>query len=256
MEDSIDFSLSIKQALILVFVLGISVGFAGGVATTTVLSSPQMEDADTQAAPSNTGNQQPSGTDSQGSKTETIDMSKIDIEGEPALGDKDAPVTIVEYADYQCPFCRKYFTETFSKIKENYIDTGKVRYIYKDFPLPQLGHDNAIEMAEAANCAKDQGKYWEMHDKLYKEQNEISPRRTAKFDAKKIDQWAEEIGLNMSQYNQCMESDKYKSEVQQDRREGKTLGVSGTPTFFINGKKLVGAQPYSRFETVIEQELN
>lgn len=254
MEDKIDFSIGVKHALILTFLLGIIVGFAGGITTTSLMANSQMETTGSQPSPSDAGNQKPSNTGDQ--KTETIDPSKISLEGEPTLGSEDATVTIVEYADYQCPFCRRYFTETFDKIKKNYIDTGKVRYVYKDFPLPQLGHDNAIQMAEAANCAKDQDMYWEMHDKLFKEQNEISPRRTAKFDSSKISQWAEEIGLDMDKYNRCMDSDKYKSEVQEDLQEGQNLGVSGTPTFFINDEKLVGAQPYSRFETVIEQELN
>lgn len=257
--DATAISISVRHALVLAFAVGI---LAGGFSTllafqiggATGFVAVDSTDPESQPSPSDTGNA-PSAAGDSPSK-DKVDPSKISLEGEPALGDKDAPVTMVEFADYQCPFCRKYASETFDQIKENYIDTGKVRFVYKDFPLEQLGHNRAKQMAEAAQCAGDQGKYWEMHDKLYEEQNKISPQRTAKFSADKVPQWAEEIGLNMDQFNQCMDSGKYSDEVDQDLQEGRDLGVSGTPTFFINGKKVVGAQPYSALQQVIEAELN
>lgn len=186
----------------------------------------------------------------------TTGSTDIPTENEPTIGDEDAPVTIIEFTDYQCPFCKKYGKEAFPKIKEEYIDTGKVKYVFKDFPVPSLGHDNAVKMAKAANCAGEQGMYVEMHDKLFEEQNKISPQRTAKFDASKIDTWAQEIGLNMEEYNSCMSKSSVEDEINADLSEGKNGGVQGTPTFFINGEKLVGAQPFTRFQDKIESALN
>ena len=192
---------------------------------------------------------------------DSVDASQISLDGEPMLGDEDAPITIVEFADYQCPFCRKFALETFDRLKTDYIDTGKVRFVYKDFPLEQM-HDRSIEMAEAANCAADQGKYWEMNKKLFNEQQEISPGRMARFSADKISQWAEEIGLNVDEFDQCTSSNEYEAEAREDLTEGEKLGVTGTPTFFVyadgdaTATKIGGAQPYSKFKQVINSKLD
>ena len=192
---------------------------------------------------------------------DSVDASQISLDGEPMLGDENAPVTVVEFADYQCPFCRKFSLQTFDQLKANYIDTGKVRFVYKDFPLEQM-HDRAIEMAEAANCAADQGKYWEMNKKLFNEQQEISPGRMARFSADKIPQWAEEIGLNMDEFNQCTSASEYEAEAREDLQEGQKLGVTGTPTFFVyadgdaTATKIGGAQPYSKFKQIIDGKMN
>lgn len=252
--DTIDFSLSMKQALLGVFILGIAVGFLGGAASPVEFTK---RDA---------AQQQPSNTDSAPSQ---VDTSKIDLEGEPSMGDKDAPVTVVEYVDYQCPFCKRFSTRTLPRIEENYIETGKVRYVMKDFPVPQLGHNRAIKMAKAANCAQEQGMYWEVHDKFMEEQNDINPRGTAKFDSSKIEQWVEEVGLDMTEYNTCMDETS-NEEIDGDKQEGSGFDVKvngqrfvgGTPSFVIygtgdgKGEPVVGAQPYSVFESKIEEQLN
>lgn len=162
------------------------------------------------------------------------------------LGDEKAPVTIIEYSDYQCPFCERFFTETEPLIRKEYIETGKVKMIYRDFPLPS--HPYAMPAALAANCAKDQGKFWAYHDVIFKKQNEL-----ANLDYVQV---AKDLGLNTDEFKSCLDSKKYQSKIQKDYEEGTSIGVNGTPTFFINGRQVVGAQPYSVFETIINQELN
>ena len=251
-DSTVALSLSVRHALVLAFSVGIVTGGFVSLMALQVAGATGFIAAD-----SNTGGNQPAPSDAGGKPSEDrLDPSKISLKGEPALGAKDAPVTVVEFADYQCPFCRKFALNTFDQLKQDYIETGKVRFVYKDFPLEQLGHNQAMPMAEAAYCAGEQGKYWAMHDKVYDEQQTIAPRSTAQFSSDKIPQWAEELGLNMEQFNQCINSDKYVEEIRGDLQEGQQLGVSGTPTFFINGKKLVGAQPYQAFKQVIDAELN
>ncbi len=176
---------------------------------------------------------------------------KIDVKGEPALGNANAPVEIVEFTDYQCPFCERAFQQTYPQIKKDYIDTGKVRYVVKDFPLSI--HPEADEASEAANCALDQGKYFEMHDLIFASQDQWA----GSSDPKSIFKgYAQQLGLNAGTFNSCLDSGKYTAENQQDISEGLQAGVSGTPTFFINGNKLVGAQPYSAFQAAIDAELS
>ena len=174
--------------------------------------------------------------------TEKEITQDIDIGGEPTTGNKDSKVVIVEFSDYACPFCGKFARETLPKILKN-LD---VKYVFKDFPLPMHG-EIAIKAHEAANCAGDQGKYWEYHDILFKRQNEW------KRNASKFLEYAKELGLDIEEFKACLDSGKYREEVLKDLEEGKKLGVKGTPTFFINGKKLTGALPYEEFERVINE---
>jgi protein-disulfide isomerase len=161
-------------------------------------------------------------------------------------GSEDAPITIVEFSDYECPYCNRFFTDTLPQIQENYIDTGKVKFVYRDFPLSF--HPNAQKAAEAAECAGEQGRYWEMHDKLF---GEGVSGGVAAFK-----QYAAEIGLDTDEFNQCLDSGEMASEIQKDFADGQSLGVTGTPGFLINNIRVIGAQPYEVFEQVIEQELN
>jgi protein-disulfide isomerase len=169
----------------------------------------------------------------------------IDLDDDPVLGDPNAPVTIVSFEDYQCPFCGRAHTQSFPQIKSNYIDTGKVKYVFRDFPLSF--HPNAQPAAEASECADEQGKFWEYHDALYANQQTLSPSLYTKL--------AGDLGLDVDQFTSCFDSGKYREEVQADFQYGGSVGVSGTPTFFINGIKLVGAQPYAAFQQIIEAEL-
>lgn len=162
------------------------------------------------------------------------------------LGNPEAPVTLIEYSDYQCPFCQKFFKETEPLIRKNYIETGKVKMVYRDFPLP--GHPYAEPAAEAANCAKDQGKFWAYHDAIFQKQNELPT-----LDYLKL---ANELGLDTNQFKKCLGDQKYKDKIKKDYEGGASIGVNGTPTFFINGKQIIGAQPYSVFEKAIEEALS
>ena len=160
-------------------------------------------------------------------------------------GKKDAPVTIIEFSEYQCPFCKRFVDSTYPSIIKDYVDTGKVRYVFRDFPLGF--HDQAKPAAMAAECAGDQGKYWEYHDLLFKNQASLSAANYKK--------WAKDLKLDTTKFDACVDTNKYKAEVEKDFSDGQKAGVSGTPAFFINGKMISGAQPYSVFKTEIEAAL-
>ena len=170
----------------------------------------------------------------------------VSLDDDAVEGDVDAPVTIVEFSDFQCPYCGRYIEETYPQIKEKYIDTGKVKYIFRDFPLGF--HQNARPAAIAAECVREEGgdsAFWAYHDVLFANQEELS--------ADDLKGYASEMGYDI---DSCLDSEKYGDEVDADMAEGASYGVSGTPAFFINGKKLVGAQPFAAFEAAIEAELN
>lgn len=169
----------------------------------------------------------------------------IDGDDDAVLGDDDAPITIIEFSDYECPFCTRFYLNTLPQIKSEYIDTGKVKLIYRDYPLGF--HANAQKAAEAAECAGEQGKYYEMHDKLFDE--------GVNGGVSSFKQYAKEIGLNAGEFNECLDSGEMASEVQKDFQDGQRVGVRGTPTFFINGQYLSGAQPFEVFKQVIEEKL-
>lgn len=166
------------------------------------------------------------------------------------LGDPDAPITIIEFTDFQCPFCARHFQQTYPQLIEEYVDTGIVRYVFKDFPLNSI-HPQAAEAAQAARCAGDQGAFNEMHDVLFQRQMQWSGQTpTTLFVA-----FAEELGLDSDAFEQCLTSGKYIDAVNADLDQGLELGVTGTPAFFINGYLVSGAQPYSLFQQAIESLL-
>lgn len=174
------------------------------------------------------------------------------VDDDAVLGDPNAPITMIEFSDFQCPFCRKFYKETLPQIKKEYIATGKVKLVYRDFPLSF--HPGATPAAEGTECAREQGKFWEMHDAIFDEQ-EKQGSGTIQFTVDDVKKWAAKIGLNTSKFNQCLDSGKYKQEVEKDIADGLAGGVSGTPAVFINGKLVVGAQPFSAFKVVIDEEL-
>lgn len=171
---------------------------------------------------------------------------------DPVLGNADAKVTIVEFSDFQCPFCRAFFTDAYAQIKTAYIDTGKAKLVYRDFPLSF--HPASKPAALAAQCANDQGKFWEYHDKVFSEQEKLG-QGTVTFGVPELKTWAAQIGLNMAQFNPCLDSAKHEADVAADTAAGTAAGVSGTPSFFINGKLVVGAQPFSVFKAAIDAAL-
>lgn len=177
---------------------------------------------------------------------------KVSADDDPFLGEKNAPVTIIEFSDFQCPFCRSFWKETLPLLKSNYIDTGKVRFVYRDFPLSF--HPSSHLAAEAGECADEQGKFWKMHDQIFHQQDQQG-QGTIQFSKADLIKAAGQIGLETAKFNQCLDSGKYKTEVDKDLADGSTAGVSGTPAFFINGRLLIGAQPFSAFQEVINREL-
>lgn len=181
---------------------------------------------------------------------------KVDLKvaaSDHVLGDPNAKVTIVEFSDFECPFCRSFWSGALVDIKKNYIDTGKAKFIYKHFPLSF--HPGAGPAAEAAECAGDQGKFWEFHDKAFEEQAKQG-QGTILFGKPEIVKWAKATGLDMTQFSECFNSGKYAQRVIDDTAQGTAAGVSGTPTTFVNGQRIVGAQPFASFATLIDDILN
>ncbi len=167
----------------------------------------------------------------------------------PYLGSNTAKVTVVEYADYQCPFCEKWYSSVMPDLKSKYIDTGKIKFVYQDFAF--LGPDSNTA-AEASHCAADQNKFWQYHDYLFSHQGQEGSA-WATGDHQK--QFAAAVGLNTTQFNSCLDSGKYKQEVLDETAAGKSYGVSGTPSVFVNGQIIVGAQPAATFEKAIDAAL-
>lgn len=193
-----------------------------------------------------------SATDSLKQSAEPVKLiQNVSIDDDPSLGSNTAKVVIVEFSDYQCPFCKNFYTNILPELKKDYINTGKVKYVYRDFPLNL--HKSAIDAAMAANCAGDQGKYWEMHDKLFENQDMWSDADNPK-DLFKT--YAFELRLNTYTFNECLDSEKYKDEIIKDKEEGVSYGVSGTPTLFLNGKILRGgySQDFDAFQLFLEKE--
>lgn len=176
--------------------------------------------------------------------------SDIPLTGAPELGSASAPVLMIEYSDYQCPFCSRYILETFPQIKADYIDTGKLHYVFKDFPLSF--HAQAQIAAEAARCAGDQGDYWGMHDLLF--QNQGAWTNASAADSFK--QYAQRLGLELEEFSSCLESERQAEAVLRDLQEGLSVGVSGTPAFFVGDQFISGAQPYEVFAQAIEAALS
>src|SRR5712691_3593908 len=173
----------------------------------------------------------------------------------PTLGRADAPVTLVEFSDYQCPFCLRFFATTLSALKKHYVDTGKVRYVFRDFPLDQM-HPQARKAAEAAHCAGEQGKYWEMHEVLFQNQRALEPP--------KLSEHARALGLDGARFDQCLTSSTHAARVSQGLTDGQAAGVQGTPGFVVaktragdtvEGALVVGAQPVEVFRKLIDQLL-
>jgi protein-disulfide isomerase len=162
---------------------------------------------------------------------------------DPALGRASAPVTLIEFSDFQCPFCQRV-APTLKRVRETYGD--KVRIVWKDFPLTQI-HPQAFKAGEAAHCAGDQGKYWEYHDRLFANQQALQPEELKKH--------ATDLGLDGAAFATCLDSSKYGERVRDGVAEGTRLGVNSTPTIYVNGRQLSGAQPYETFVAVIDEEL-
>jgi len=179
----------------------------------------------------------------------------VSITGRPMLGKMDAPVTIVEFSDYQCPYCRRYSLTVFPVLKRDFIDTGKVRYVFRDFPLSSI-HREAQKAHESAHCAGEHQKYWEMHDVLFQQQRDLMVTSLKKYGAS--------LGIDSEVFAGCLDSGRYEADIQKDVGQGTAAGVRGTPSFFIGksesgdsitGTMIRGAQPLAHFQQVINQML-
>lgn len=173
-----------------------------------------------------------------------IEAPRVDVDdgGAPFRGPQNAPVTIIEFGDFQCPFCGRA-RPTINQILESY--PKQVRYVFRDFPLPF--HEQALKAHEACHCAGDQGRYWEMNQKLFENQQALTSEDFTRY--------AEELGLDIALFQKCLDAGEHVNMIQRHRLSGESAGVSGTPTFFVNGRMVLGMAPFTHFQQIIEQEL-
>jgi len=188
------------------------------------------------------------------SLTSTEGLHPLALNGSPLLGSLGAPITIVEYGDYQCPNCQRFATQVKPLIVENYINTGKAKLIFKDFTI--YGNDS-VNGAIAAHCASEQNKFWEMHDLMYQGQKAIN---SGWLSVDSIKKFVSGIGLDMQQFNSCFDGKKYAQKVTENFNDGKSAGVNGTPTFIIIDSRgqivtIQGAQPFNTFKQVLDKML-
>ncbi|MEK7571464.1 MAG: DsbA family protein [Patescibacteria group bacterium] len=171
----------------------------------------------------------------------------------PILGDPNAKVTVVEFSDFQCPFCKRAFDDAIAQIKKEYVDTNKIAFAFRHSPLTSI-HPNAREASLASECANEQGDFWTYHDQLFNTQDDWSPKAgNAATDA--FIEIAGGLGMDADQFRSCLESEKHAPRVDADMQDASTVQVDGTPTFFINGYRVVGAVPFADIKKVIEAEL-
>lgn len=191
-------------------------------------------------------NRQPGDSEYAGAPEQpTITYETPTVDDDVVLGDVNAPVTIIEFGDFECPFCKRLHDEVGTQLREEYIKTGKVKMVYRDYPLSF--HPNAMPAAEAAECAGEQGKYWQYHDALFDRQDTLSSLNYVAL--------ATELGLNATQFKTCVDTHKYADEITKDLAAGNAAGVDGTPATFINGQLVSGAVPYATIKSVIEAAL-
>ena len=168
------------------------------------------------------------------------------VDDDPVLGNKNAPLTIVELSDFQCPFCKRARDDAIVQIEEQYVKTGKVKLVYRDFPLSSI-HPMAQKAAEASECADDQGKFWEYHDIIFENQESLS--------LASLKQWAATLELDTTTFNNCLDSGKQAGEVANDLSDASAAGGRGTPYFIVGNQPLSGAQPFAAFQQAIESQL-
>ena len=214
----------------LTFVVGLSVGYL-------FWGRPASAEQATSASPAAQSAQVPTGQE------QAVQRYDVPEDDDPSIGPQDAPITIVEFSDYECPYCKRWYNEVYLRLREEYAD--EVRVVFRDFPLYSI-HPNAEPAAVAANCADQQGVYWEFHDRLFagEQLNETTYL-----------QYAEDLNLNLDEFKACLDSEEQVNEIRGDYEYASGLGVHSTPTFFLNGLPIVGAQPYEVFKQVIDQEL-
>ena len=259
-EQNNDSKISIKKStfngliLGLVLVIGIAAFFAGSYVTnlnSNQISEKDLEDAISKLELKILQNQLP---------TKQPQLSvKISADNDPIIGDPNAPITIIEFSDFQCPFCARFHIQTLPLILEEYIEQGKVKLVFRDFPIQSI-HPNALPASVAAECANEQGRFKEMHDMLFDNQNKWNSQDTS--DALSLfSQYATNIQLEQETFDSCLTNGKYIDEIKKDLDDGREYGVSGTPGFFVGNDEigyveLKGAQPFESFKKIIDAQLD
>lgn len=220
--------------------VGITVGYFGYERVAGSTSTSALDEAAVQRAVATAIANLPTNLDG---STNANARLPVEIAGNPTMGPDDAPITMIEFGDFHCGFCKRFQDETIQPLMQQF--DGKIKFVFRDYPV--LGPDS-LQAALAAECAHDQNKFWEFHDRLYAAPNDLT--RDAFL------QYASDLGLDMDTFTTCYDNSTHRSEVIQDYIDGENAGVSGTPTFFINGRILIGAQPLDTFVLRIESELN
>ena len=238
----------------LIVIVGIAAFFAGSYISnlnSDHISEKDLEDALTKLELKILQNKLPT--------TQPKQTVKISMDNDPIIGNIDAPITIIEFSDFQCPFCARFHVQTLPLLLEEYIEEGKVKLVFRDFPIQSI-HPNALPASVAAECANEQDKFREMHDKLFENQNEWSKKETTEAMNLFI-QYSEEMQLDQEKFNSCLISAKYIEEIRKDLEDGRNYGVSGTPGFFVGNDEigyveLKGAQPFDSFKKIIDAQLD
>ncbi|MDE1843082.1 MAG: DsbA family protein [Thaumarchaeota archaeon] len=185
------------------------------------------------------------------SKSNELTPQMLVQNGSPMLGDPNAKITIVEFGDYQCTYCHLFHQNTKDALFQQYVDTGKINFVFRDYPL---NGPDSVFAADAAYCAGDQGKYWQYHDELYKN---WGGEKTGWVNQKSLDTFATTVGLDLSTFDKCLSDKKYEQKVLDNEKFGNTIGIDGTPSFVVFSSKditkIVGAQPLSVFQQVIDK---
>ena len=238
-ENTITFKRSHLYTVLLplAFVAGLTFGYI-------FWGRPEINQPPVAAAPQ--GAAQDAAPAAQQATEPTPEFRRYDVpeDDDPVFGAADAPITIIEFSDYECPYCRKWHVEVWPQLQAAYAD--QIRLVYRDFPLTNI-HPNATPAAEAANCAQEQDMYFPYSEKLFE--------MTLNLGATTYQSYAEELGMDMDAFNECLESDRYLAEVEADYQYAAELGIHSTPTFFVNGIPVVGAQPFEVFKSLIDKEL-
>ena len=238
----------------LIVIVGIAAFFAGSY--TSNLNSNQITEEDLDQALSKLElkllqNQLPT--------KQAAEPVKISADNDPIIGNPDAPITIIEFSDFQCPFCARFNAQTLPSILEEYIDQGKVKLVFRDFPIQSI-HPNALPASVAAECANDQNKFKEMHDILFEKQSEWNKLETAET-LSLFSQYASNFEIDQETFDSCLTSGKHIAEIKKDLEDGREYGVTGTPGFFVGNDQigfveLKGAQPFESFKKVIDAQLD
>jgi protein-disulfide isomerase len=175
--------------------------------------------------------------------TDPVRRVNVSTDDDPSIGPDNAQVTIIEFSDFQCPYCQVWYKQVYQQLLASY--PNKIRFVYRDLPLPM--HPEAVPAAEAAECAGVQGAYWKYHDALFEQQYGLN--RAA------YEHYATDLGLDIKAFTACLDSHRFQAEIQADASDAARVGITGTPSFVVNGRLLVGALPFSDFKVVIDEEL-